>query len=95
VRDEVCNLPCRRGPEPSSSEERTIGGRCSVQCPIFGPVALAPSDTNLNRTVDPQCGHFARTVSWSSNSYWLCLSHMSWKHLGQLRTCVAIAFLVH
>jgi hypothetical protein len=68
---------------------------CEFQCPILGPVAFSPSETNLNRTADPQCGHFARTVSSSTGSYWLGFNHMSWKHLGQLRTCVAIDFLVH
>lgn len=39
------------------------------QWPILGPVAFSPADTSLNRTVDPQCGHFPRMVSSSRRSY--------------------------
>ncbi len=67
----------------------------SSQWPILGPVALAPSLTSLNRTVEPQWGHLARTVSTSRSSNSFGLSHINWKHLGQLRTCVDIGFLVH
>jgi hypothetical protein len=49
----------------------------------------------LKRTVEPQCGHLARTVSSFSHSYSFCFNHMSWKHLGQLRTCVVMIFPLH
>src|SRR6187399_3502485 len=66
-----------------------------VQCPIFGPAAFSPWDTSLKRTVDPHRGHFPRMVSVSSCSYWFSFSHMSSLHMGQVRTCVAMLFLVH
>ena len=65
------------------------------QWPILGPNAFAPTETSLKRTVLPQWGHFARTVSSSSASYSSGFSHISWEHFGQLRTCVDIGFPVH
>jgi hypothetical protein len=67
----------------------------SDQWPILGPNAFAPAVTSLKRAALPQWGHFARTVSSSSTSYSSAFSHISWKHFGQVRTCVDIGFLVH